>query len=220
MICFSTVQISLSSSGELALSASSPSLSRQTKRASGGTVLGSYPNTLCFTYSVVLSPHFWALDWISSFSFAVTRTAMRRSFSLHISPFEGLGAAPPKSQPIPAVIGTSVAHKVPACYTIGRTSLYHRTHLAGHKEKRLSNIKNCVSTPWGYIFVIEPIWLKYDRKFSDLSHISAFWLSRTFQGHPAHSFRFRLVVLRSTPVVPAQRQEVPQQTTPPAIPPV
>ena len=28
---------------------------------------------------------------------------------------------PPKSQPISAVIGTFVAHKVPACYTIGRT---------------------------------------------------------------------------------------------------
>ena len=41
VICFSTMQISLSSSGELALSASSPSFSRQAKRASGGTALGS-----------------------------------------------------------------------------------------------------------------------------------------------------------------------------------
>src|SRR5699024_5004581 len=100
---------------------SSPSFSRQAKRASGGTALGSYPNALCFTYSVVLSPHFRALDWILSFSLAVTRTAIRTSFPIHISPFGGLGAAPPKSQPISAVIGTFVAHKVPACYTIGRT---------------------------------------------------------------------------------------------------
>lgn len=39
---------------------------------------------------------------------------------------------PPKSQPISTVIGTFVAHKVPACYTIGRPP-------AGHREKRLSD---------------------------------------------------------------------------------
>ena len=80
-----------------------------------------YPNALCFTYSVVLSPHFRALDWILSFSLAVTRTAIRTSFPIHISPFGGLGATPPKSQPISAVIGTFVAHKVPACYSMRHT---------------------------------------------------------------------------------------------------
>ena len=58
---------------------------------------------------------------IQLYSIAVTRTAIRTSFPIHISPFGGLGAAPPKSQPLSAVIGTSVAHKVPACYTVRRT---------------------------------------------------------------------------------------------------
>ena len=33
----------------------------------------------------------------------------------------GVGAQPPKSQPTSAVIGTFVAHKVPACYIVRRT---------------------------------------------------------------------------------------------------
>ena len=102
-MCFSTVQISLSNSGELALPASSPSFSRQAKRASGGTALGSYPNALCLTYSVVESPHLRAFDCIFSFSFAVTRTAIRISF-IYIIPsfilfFGGIGGSkPPKSK--------------------------------------------------------------------------------------------------------------------------
>ena len=74
--------------------------------------------------------------------------------------------------------------------------------------------------PLRVYLVPEPKWLCFCCKYRDLSHISAFWLSRTFQGHPAHSFHFRLAAPRSTPVVPAQKQEMPQQTTPPAIPPV
>lgn len=132
MICFSTVQISLSSSGELALSASSPSFSRQAKRASGGTALGLYPNALCFTYSVVLSPHFRALNWILSFSFTVTRTAIRTSFPIHISPFGGLGAAPPKES---ADFGCDWDF----CGTQSPCLLYRETHPAGHKGKRLSD---------------------------------------------------------------------------------
>ena len=68
--------------------------------------------------------------------------------------------------------------------------------------------------------VFAPNWLCFCCKYRDLSHISAFWLSQTFQGHPAHSFHFRLAAPRSAPVVPAQKQEMPQQTTPPVIPPV
>lgn len=134
MICFSTAHISLSSSGELALSASAPSFSRQVKRASGGTVLGSYPNALYFTYSVVLSPHLRALDWIFSFSFAVTRTEMRTSFPIHISPFRGIGGGSPQRVKPP--------YRAASDWDFGTQSpclLCRRTHPAGHKEKRLSD---------------------------------------------------------------------------------
>ena len=53
VISLSAVLISTSNFGEVALSASSQSFSRQRKRASGGIPLGSDPNALCLTYSVV-----------------------------------------------------------------------------------------------------------------------------------------------------------------------
>ena len=138
VISFSTSLISLSSSGELALSASSPSFSRQRKRASGGIPLGSYPNALCLTYSVVLSPHFRAFDCILSFSFAVTRTAIRISFIYNIPSFiffRGIGGSkPPKNK---------AARKSAAFdWDFGTQSpclLYRRTRPAGQKEKRLSD---------------------------------------------------------------------------------
>ena len=142
---------------------------------------------------------------------------------MHISPFGGLGAAPPKSQPISAVIGTFVAHKVPACYTVRRTSQGIRK--SGCQMPRFQRSLRCTIPkttflPLGAHLVFEPKWHWLCFKYCDLSHISAFWLSRTFQGHPAHSFHFQLAAPRSAPVVPAQKQEMPQQTTPPVIPPV
>ena len=71
-------------------------------------LLGSYPNALCFTYSVVLSPHVRAFDCIFSFSFAVTRTAIRISFIYIIPSFvlfpRGLGDGVPQrvNQPLGA----------------------------------------------------------------------------------------------------------------------
>ena len=128
---------------------------------------------------------FGPLDWILSFPFAVTRTAIRTSFPIHISPFGGLGAAPPKGQPISAVIVTSVAHKVPACYTVRRTPQGIRK--SGCQIQRFQRSLRCTIPkttflPLGAHLVFEPKWHWLCFKYRDLSHISAFWLSRTFQG--------------------------------------
>ena len=130
---------------------------------------------------------------------------------------------PPKSQPISAVMGTFAAHKVPACYTVRRTP--QGIKKSGCQITRFQRISALYDTEIRFLSlgvhpVFAPKWLCFCCKYGDLSHISAFWLSRTFQGHPAHSFRFRLAAPRSAPVVPAQKQKMPQQTTPPAIPPV
>ena len=221
MICFSTVQISLSSSDELALSASSPSFSRQAKRASGGTALGSYPQRSLLHIFGCTQSAFSGFGLNLLFLYCRHPDGDAHIFPPYASLLSGgLGAAPPKSQPILAVMGTSVAHKVPACYIVRRTPQGIRK--SGCQIPRFQRISalhdaaNRFPASWR----IAPKWHWLCFKYRDLSHISAFWLSRTFQGHPAHSFRFRLVVPRSTPVVPAQRQEVPQQTTPPAVPPV
>ena len=113
---------------------SSPSFSRQRKRASGGIPLGSYPNALCLTYSVVLSPHLRALAWIFSLSFAVTRTAIRTSFPIRISPFRGIGGGSPQREKpaFPAASDWDFGTQSPCL-------LYCETHPVGHKEKRLSD---------------------------------------------------------------------------------
>ena len=148
----------------------------------------------------------------------MTRTAIRISFPIISSLlFGGLGAAPPKE---PADFGCDWDF----CGTQSPCLLYRETHPAGHKEKRVSDTgisaffalhdaANRFLASWR----IAPKWLRFGCEYCNLSHISAFWLSRTFQGHPAHSFRFRLAGPRSAPVVPAQKQEMSQQTTPPAI---
>ncbi len=130
---------------------------------------------------------------------------------------------PPKSQPILAVMGTSVVHKVPACYIVRRAP--QGIEKSGCQIPRFQRISAPHDTesyflPLGVHPVFAPKWHWLGFKCCDLSHISAFWLNRTFQGHPAHSFHFRLAAPRSARVVPAQKQEVPQQTTPPVIPPV
>ena len=223
MICFSTVQISLSSSSELALSASSPSFSRQAKRASGGTALGSYPNALCFTYSLVLSPHFRALAWI--FFLLHCRHTDGNAYIFphtHLS-FRGIGGCAPKESADSGCDGDF-------CGTQSPCLLYHRTPPQGIEKSgcqipRFQRISTLHDTEIRFLSlgvhpVFAPKWLCFCCKYGDLSHISAFWLSRTFQGHPAHSFHFQFAAPRSARVVPAQKQKMPQQTTPPAIPPV
>ena len=60
---------------------------------------------------------------------------------------------PPKSQPISAVIGTFVAHKVPACYTIGRTPQgIKKSGCQIPRFQRISTLHDTESrflVPWG-----------------------------------------------------------------------
>ena len=114
----------------------------------------------------------------------------------------GLGAvSPQRTKPqenLRLLIGT-LAHKVPACYTVG--------HAPQGRKKSGCRIPGFwrISAPsdteshslalWG-ISSFEPNWLSFFSKIAVLSHKSRFWLNRTFQDHQEHSFHFRLVLLR------------------------
>jgi len=102
---------------------------------------------------------------------------------MHISPFGGLGAAPPKSQPISAVIGTLAAHKVPAYYTVRRTPQGRKKsgcRIPGFwRISAPSDTENRSLALWG-ISSFEPNWLSFFSKIAVLSHKFRFWLSRTF----------------------------------------
>ena len=91
---------------------------------SGRTGCGAYPNARCFTYSLILKPHFLASTAILLFSWSVTRNAIRFSFFINLllvsSLFGGLGNAP-KISPVSGLEGELAAHKFPACYTTGQS---------------------------------------------------------------------------------------------------
>ena len=177
-------------------------------------LLGSYPNALCLTYSVVESPHLRALAWNFLFFFCRHTDGDTNIFPhTHLSFPGDWGRQPPKRK---------AANTAASDWDFGTQSpclLYHRTHINkllrwsfskrtfcslttsidllstshGHSQLPLLCGGNYCFFLWVYLSG-EPTWLCFYSETVNLSHISTFWLNRTFQDHQEHllspPFRF------------------------------